>query len=122
MIDYSIYRRELEKQYIGTADIYEMQATTDPVTHITSNQPTLVLEDEPCKLSYKAINPTDSSEAAEAVKQQIKLFISPNIEVKPGSKITVTQNGTSSDYEKSGKPAVYPTHQEIILKSFEGWS
>ena len=39
-----------------------------------------------------------------------------------GSKITVTQNGVTTDYASSGKPAVYETHQEVILELKEKWS
>lgn len=58
---------------------------------------------------------TDYVELAKT-SQIIKLFMSPEIEIKPGAKITVTQAGVTETYECSGTPAVYETHQEIILK------
>lgn len=56
------------------------------------------------------------------VSQSVKLFISPDIVIKAGSKIIVTQHGRTTEYSNSGVPAVYPTHQEIMLTLFEGWA
>lgn len=49
-----------------------------------------------------------------------KLFISPDVAIKAGSKIIVTQHGRTTEYSNSGVPAVYPTHQEIMLTLFNG--
>ena len=35
--------------------------------------------------------------------------------IPAGSTIQITQSGHTADYNRSGQPAVYPTHQEIIL-------
>ena len=51
-----------------------------------------------------------------------KLFISPEVEIKPGSKIVVTQNGVTTEFSNSGKPAIYTNHQEIMLKLFEDYA
>ena len=52
----------------------------------------------------------------------IELFISPDITIKPNSKIIVTQAGVTTDYTYSGVPAVYDTHQQIILEFFTEWA
>jgi hypothetical protein len=49
-------------------------------------------------------------------------LIAPEIHVKPGSKLTITQNGVTTEYKNSGEPALFDTHQEIILELFKGWS
>ena len=54
--------------------------------------------------------------------QGTKLFIAPEIKVKPGSKIVVEQNGVTTEYSASGVPAVYPSHVEIKLELFRGWA
>ena len=41
------------------------------------------------------------------------------INVKPGSKILVKGVGGVVAYKSSGRPAVYPTHQEILLDLVE---
>ena len=53
------------------------------------------------------------------VTQVIKLFMAPEINVKPGSKILVKGVGGVVAYKSSGRPAVYPTHQEILLDLVE---
>jgi hypothetical protein len=45
-----------------------------------------------------------------------KLFLAPEIVVKPGSKLKVTQAGRTECYVRSGEPAVYGSHQEIVLE------
>lgn len=62
------------------------------------------------------------SDTGAAISQGTKLFTVPEIQIKPGSKIIVTQNGVTTVYSSSGVPAVYPTHQEVILELFEGWA
>lgn len=89
----------------------------------TGFEDVVVLENQPCRLSINSINSTSTTESgASALTQTIKLFISPDVKVKPGSKITVTQNGKTVDYKNSGEPAYYSTHQEIILELFKEWS
>jgi len=45
-----------------------------------------------------------------------------SVDIPEGSKITVTQNGVTHDYERSGKPAVYSCHQEVPLELFKEWA
>jgi hypothetical protein len=82
----------------------------------------VVLENQPCKLSFKTLAATSQTESAANITQQTKLFISPDISINAGSKITVTQDGVTTDYTCSGVPAVYPTHQEVILELFEDFA
>lgn len=82
----------------------------------------VVRENEPCRMSYKSVNPTNQTDTAGVVTQSIVVYLSPDIEVKPGSKLTITQNGVTTEYKSSGKSAVYSTHQEISLDLFDGWS
>ena len=68
------------------------------------------------------ITATVQTDTAAALSQGVKVFLSPNVSIKAGSKLTVTQNGVTTAYKSSGVPAVYPTHQEIILTLFERWA
>ncbi len=108
--------------YTGRCTVYEYQASKDPITKITEHQEVAVLPDQPCRLSYKTVTSASPSNGAAAVTQEIKLFIAPELVIKPGSKITVTQNNVTVDYKSSGKPAVYTNHQEIVLDLFQGWA
>lgn len=88
----------------------------------TGFEDVVVLEDEPCRLSFKTINSTNQTDTAASVVQSTKVFLAPEIQVKPGSKLTITQNGVTTEYKSSGKPAIYSTHQEIVLELFKGWA
>ncbi len=76
----------------------------------------------PCRLSFKSKTVAMPSETVSAVAQGVRLFIAPEITVKNGSKVTVTQNGITTEYAASGVPAVYITHQEIMPEPFRGWA
>lgn len=78
--------------------------------------------DEPCRISFDTVNATQPESNAANIVQSITLFIDRAVVIPEGSKITVTQNGATAVYEKSGKPAVYSTHQEIPLEIFKGWA
>lgn len=78
--------------------------------------------DEPCRISFDTVNATQTENNAANIIQSITLFIDREVVIPEGSKITVTQNGVTAAYEKSGKPAVYSTHQEIPLEIFKGWA
>lgn len=121
MISYTAARRAIEAMYDGRCTIYEQQSTKDEVTKVTKFAEVPVVSDKPCRISYQTITVVGDTSPAAALEQRIKLLMAPEITVKPGSKIKVTQSGVTDKYVSSGLPAVYPTHQEIILKA-EGWA
>ena len=112
-------RKALEKGYIGTFTVTEHQKIKKP-NHTTGFSDVDVLVDQPCRLSFSS-SPSSKDGDVSEVNQTVKLFFSPEIMVKEGSKITVTQNGVTTAYKQSGTPAVYDTHNEIILELFKGW-
>lgn len=119
----AVIRQLIEKTYIGTCTISEYKKV--PVEDgSTEFQETIVLENQPCRLSFSSSPSTNSNSdnTAQSVIQTTKVFISPDINIKSGSKLTVTQNGITKAYENSGEPAIYATHQEIIVKLFKGWT
>jgi hypothetical protein len=115
-------RKALESMYEGTCDIVEHKKVKKS-NGATVSEDVKLLEKEPCRLSFKTItstNPTDTG--ASALKQTTTLFINPDVKIAPGSKIIVTQNNVTTEFKQSGEPAMYDTHQEIILDIFKGWS
>ncbi|MDO0133264.1 hypothetical protein KLN18_19670 [Clostridioides difficile] len=112
-------RKAIEMMYRDKCTIVEYQPIKDPITKRTNNKEVVVLENQPCKLSYK--NTTSATDGKVAkLTQTIKLFISPNIEIKAGSKLIITnQNNITKEYVRSGESAIYPNHQEIILELLE---
>lgn len=111
-----MHRKAVESLYSGICTVYEHRKVKDAGTKLTGFEDILVLENQPCRLSFERINAAVQGESAAGVSQAIKLFLSPEIVIKPGSEITVTQNGITADYTSSGVPAVYQSHQEIILE------
>lgn len=105
----------LSTLWIGTATIYEYQEVTDPITHQTTTKPVAVYTDEPCRLSYSTEQVTDLTNGIAEVVQRTKLFVSPEIEIKTGSLIEVTQHGRTNTFKRSSEPAVYTNHQEILV-------
>lgn len=115
-------RKAIESTYEGVCDVVEYGDILDEQTKITSQGEIVVLEGQPCKLSFETISAASQSDTVASVSQRTKLFISPEITVKSGSKIVVTQNGITAEYSASGEPAVYFSHQEIMLELFRGWT
>lgn len=112
-------RKALESTYEGRAAVVEYLKIKDEYG-LTSFQEVTVLEDQPCKLSFETLT-SNSGDPVATISQGVKLFLSPDVEIKAGSKIIVTQNGRTTEYSNSGVPAVYSTHQEIMLTLFENW-
>ncbi len=110
----ALARKAIENTYTGFCSIIEYKEKT--VGNETRIEEVTVLENQPCKLSKKTISPASQSEIATTVAYAPQLFIAPEIEIKPGSIIIVTQNGVTRKYERSGEPFVYETHQELTLQ------
>lgn len=115
-------RRAQEQMYFGLMTVTEHKKVRDERSKLTTQREEVVLEDQPCRLSFVTLKSAQQTESAAGITQSIKLFLAPEITVKPGSKVTVTQDGVTADYKCSGVPAVYPSHQEIILELFERWA
>ncbi|WLD27657.1 hypothetical protein CDIFMA2_15390 [Clostridioides difficile] len=107
-------RKAIEMLYRDKCTIVEYQPIKDPVTKRTNNKEVIVLENQPCKLSYKNITSATDGKVAK-LEQTIKLFISPDIEIKAGSKLIINDK----EYVRSGESAIYPNHQEIVLELLE---
>ncbi|HHV41331.1 MAG TPA: hypothetical protein GXX72_00545 [Clostridiaceae bacterium] len=116
------HRKALQMLWKGRCTITIWEEYVDPVTKRTKFREVVAVEDEPCKLSFETVSAASEHGEIASVGQVVKLFLAPEIEVPPGSKITVTQNGVTTDYANSGQPAIYTNHQEIILTLYEEWA
>lgn len=113
-------RSAFEKyHYDGTATVSEWGKVKDKESGLTTQGEVILLENQPCHLSKEKDAAAVQTVSAAQVSQTVKLFISPDIQIKAGSKITVTQAGITAMYTHSGKTTVYDTHQEILLDLFE---
>lgn len=115
-----IARQQIESTYTDTCTVIEHQKTK--VNGVTKFADVPTLEDQPCRLSFKTITQGKQSETVSNIDQVTKLFISPDITIKEGSKIVIERDGNTLEFKSSGIPAIYATHQEIVLDAFKGWS
>lgn len=120
-------KNPLSLLWIGKCTIYEYQNITDPDTYQTTQQLVPVITDEPCRLSQSTISRTfdglvNVSGGIPNVEQIITLFIRPNLTIKDGSVIEVTQHGVTNRYKGSSIPAVYTNHQEITLELYKDYA
>lgn len=107
--------------WTGRATIFEYEDVIDPETHQTSQREVIVLEDEPCRISFTSEHITDPNAGVAKTTQFITLFIRPDLTIDAGSVIEVTQNGRTTRYKRSSKPSVYRNHQEIELTLYEDY-
>ena len=115
-------RKAIEATYFGTLTVTEHQTVKDEKTKLTKSVDVVVLQDEPCRLSFEKMQTAVQSESAATIVQGAKIFVSPDISIKAGPKLTVTQDNVTTDYTRSGESAIYPTHQEIMLELFKEYA
>ena len=113
-----LHRRAIERTYTDTCTVTEYE-THKKENKTTGFRETVRYSEEPCRLSFGSKNAAVGTGTVTNISQSVKLFLSPDIEIKAGSKITVTHDGRTTDYKQSGFPAVYSTHQEISLELFD---
>ena len=124
---FSPLKAAVESLYSGRCSVSVSVPAFDEITKQTTNTETTLFSNQPCRLSFISAPPSDKlvsfshnlihsdTPRAHFANQQIKLFIDPALDIPPGSKISVTQNGVTSLFKSSGHPAVYSSHQEIEL-------
>lgn len=109
-------RKAIEMTYDCTCNVIEEEKykKDNKSTGFRENK---VIENKKCKLSFETIQKNSQNDIKADVIQSTKLFIAPEITIKPGSKIEVTDVlGKITIYKSSGQPAIYQTHQEIVLE------
>lgn len=114
-------RKAIESLYEGTCTVTEYQEYAKPNKSV-GHREVIVLENQPCRLSFSSSPNANQTETATQVTQTIKVFLTPEIRIKAGSKLTITQNGITTEYKSSGEPALYATHQEIVLELLKEWA
>ena len=122
MVGADKYAQAIKSLWRGVCTVTVVQNTTDESTGRTVAGEVDTCTDEPCRISFETVTIPETTDNASRTVQRIKLFIDPAVNIPPGSKITVTQNGVTGVYEQSGVPAVYSSHKEIPLELFKGWA
>ncbi len=112
-------RKAIESFYDSICTVIEFQKSKNQDTKATEYSEKAVIIGQPCKLSFSIAKAVNQTESAGIAQQTVKLFIAPELSIKAGSKISVTSLGRTIDYTYSSQPAVYPTHQELVLELFK---
>lgn len=89
---------------------------TDEDTHISDFRDVVLIEDEPCKLSFSSAPPVYGDDV-QNVSQTVKLFISNAVPVPAGSRVSVTRGENVFEYRSSGEPSIFTYHQELSLST-----
>ena len=88
-----------------------------------------------CRISYETIASSKRSSRTERlaftrknntlsaeISATVKLFVSPDLDIPPGSKVVVFKEGKELCFISSGIAAIYPGHREIIMTAQEEYA
>lgn len=109
-------RQAIEELYADIASVIGFTSAKDPVTKETLKRECILIEDMPCRVSFNKAQPSSSGGPAQTSEQSVTLFCPPDKEIPPGSHIEVIRCGKTLQFESSGVPALYGSHQEVALK------
>lgn len=115
-------RNNLKQLWTDTCTIINTEEIEDQKDHSTSSKEVIVLKDEPCKLSFQTITTANSDQVKAELVLKAKLFLTNEVNIKPGSKIEVIRENRTFLFTSSGLPAIYHWHQEIMLDSEEEYA
>ncbi len=116
------FNKAVRLLWTGRAIVTVLDGVLNPSNGRTEPTERVTVTAEPCRISHETVKSTEPDNEAALVAQSVVLYIDPSVDIPEGSKITVTQNGVTRDYVRSGKPAVFTSHQEVPLELFKGWA
>lgn len=116
------YDAALRRLWVGKLTVIVREVTKNPDTMITEFTEKEIIANEPCRLSFSSVTPTQNTVGAAEKPQETKVFCAAALDIPAGSKLVIEQNGRVAAYSKSGEAAHYTYHQEIPLKLFERWT
>ena len=65
-------RKAIESTYTGVMMVSERQSVKDPNTHITSTKEVIVLENQPCKLSFETLSSAVQTDTLRQFRKALK--------------------------------------------------
>ncbi|PYI57026.1 ABC transporter ATP-binding protein [Paenibacillus flagellatus] len=113
-MDTTKHRAAIERLYTDRATIRRNVEYQAP-NRATRQEVQTIYIDQPCRMSMRALAQNDQTEAQNDVRYEIKLFISPELEIRQGDVVTLTR-GARNWTLTAGEPFPYTTHQEISLQ------
>lgn len=112
-------RDNIVKLYFGKCSVEELEERVDE-RGVTVQERVLKYSDLPCRLvygsrqGYGALRGTDNAHKTNSFAD-LRVFLDPDIYVKPGSVLTINQGGRAYRLRCSAQAAVYRHHQEIMV-------
>lgn len=113
------YRGTLERHYVARADVLEERLVENPLNGLSRPKWVTVLTGVPCRISHLSGDVSGADPLPEA-GQRVKLFVAPDVEIRPGSRVQVLDDGGGTVYRYAGHAASYDSDQEIVLERLEG--
>ncbi|MBQ4250072.1 MAG: hypothetical protein II705_08530 [Clostridia bacterium] len=114
------YGAAVRSLWSGVCTVYASQYGEAGENGRNVRRETALYENIPCRLSRRTSSHTvsgtrEDNETAK-VTQTVKLFTDRDVEIPPGARVTVTQNGRTVEYERAGESMVYSCHRETVLE------
>lgn len=111
-------RKCIELLYSHNCTVWETTYHKDPDTGKQIKHELPIIINEPCRLSHVS-QETSEVHPLPTGDQTIKLFIAPDCDIPPGSKIVVEQEYKTETYTHSGQVKMFFSHQEIELELWD---
>ena len=68
------HRKALERLWKDRCSIFVKEKVTDPTTHLTDFEEKLLLQDQPCKLSFETLTSSNGELVAVIPKREVVHF------------------------------------------------
>lgn len=122
MVTSKDYASAIRSLWCDRCTVRVMENITTQGSAFTTQSQTVLFADEPCRLSFKSVQVTTETDHAARTVQSTVLILDKSRSIPPGAEITVTHEGVTSTYRRSGVAAVYSEHQEVPLELKGAWA
>ncbi|KOC50013.1 hypothetical protein [Clostridium botulinum] len=109
-------RKAIEKLYDCKCNISGgKEKVKDHTTKETKLVTKIKHKDIKCKISKQSLSKNNQTDTVNQIVYELKLFISPMLEIHQGDNIEVTDKFGNKTIYKAGEGFKYTSHQEVIL-------
>ena len=109
-------RKAIESLYDCKCNISSgKEKVKDPITKETKLGPKIKYKDIPCRISKQSLSKNNQTNTVNQIVYELKLFISPMLEIHQGDNIEVTDKFGNKTIYKTGEGFKYTSHQEVTL-------
>ena len=120
VIPHKLVRKAIESRYESTCSVYVYDDVFDPDTKQTKRERVLLIENQPCRLSYQtqafASLVSTQTDGIPASYQSTKVFLAPELDIPENSEIEVNWQGRLLKFKRSSVPVIHTNHQEVMVE------